>query len=149
MEQILYSSIILHGKNRAKQFLSCMHLRPIPMEFTQRSIKFICIFGSVDESTLINLLGLCKHIRYLSLAVNTEAFIEDPLCLLHALDALPLKSLSIVMDVNCITAIQQCNVFHDFTHLDINNELLITEPYTGLEDFQSLTHIIVDLVMGN
>ncbi|KAG2045429.1 hypothetical protein BDR06DRAFT_1015683 [Suillus hirtellus] len=101
------------------------------MEFAQRSIKSICIFGSVDDSTLIDLLGLCKSIRCLSLAVDTEAFIEDPSRLLRALDALPLKSLTIVMDVNCITAINQCNVFHNLTHLDINDELLITEPYTG------------------
>ncbi|KAG2057307.1 hypothetical protein BDR06DRAFT_969495 [Suillus hirtellus] len=52
------------------------------------------------------------------------------------------------MDVNCITAIKQCNVFHNLTHLDINDQLLITEPYTRLEDLQSLTHIIVGLVMG-
>ncbi|KAG2108237.1 uncharacterized protein F5147DRAFT_652957 [Suillus discolor] len=107
-----------------------------------------CTLVLRDESTLIDLLGLCRGITCLSVAVNTDEFSEDPSRLLWALNTLPLKSLTMLMEVNCLSAIKTSHTFHNLMHLDINDQLLMTEPYTGLEDLRLVTHIIVVLAMG-
>jgi hypothetical protein len=98
----MYKLTFTAGKTESSDFLLCLHLRSIDMDFAQSSIKSTCLFGAVDKSTLIEIFSLCIGFRSISLAIYNDTFNEDGMSLLRVWHVLLLKALvSAMMSTKC------------------------------------------------
>jgi hypothetical protein len=68
---------------------------PMATEFAKGCITSLYLDAQLDESTLIQMLLLCKGIKCLVLLVIVEAFTNDASSLWHAMDHLPLTALTL------------------------------------------------------
>jgi hypothetical protein len=145
MEQLMYQKIVLCGEDESKDFLECLRLRPMHIDFAQQSIRSLYLGGALHASTLINILSLCKGLTCLALFVGTDTFINDASSLWGALDALALKSLTFGTAIDLTTSIRTSNVFKNLTHLEIVDKSVLKKPIADLETLDALTHLCLVL----
>ncbi|KAG1816607.1 hypothetical protein EV424DRAFT_1348127 [Suillus variegatus] len=94
-------------------------------------------------STLIEIISLCNRVTRITLVLSTKEFNVDGSALWHALDALPLQSLVLALDVKLPPPISTFNMFNNLSHLDVNDKSFLNQPTTELGSFQALTHLSV------
>jgi hypothetical protein len=97
MEQLVYKKIVLYREEETRNFLDCLRLCPMHVDFAQKCIKSLYLGGALNVSTVMDILSLCNGITALALFVHTDAFIHNATSLYEALDALPLTSLTLSM----------------------------------------------------
>ncbi|KAG1830496.1 hypothetical protein DFJ58DRAFT_736953 [Suillus subalutaceus] len=148
MERLMYKKIVLDDEHTVKKFLDCLRLRPMHVQFAQQHIRSLFLVGSIQKSTLIKLLSLCNRVTCLGLALSTTEFATDGSPLWLALDALPLKSLVLDMEIDSTSSTSTINVFKNLTHLDICNDRMLDKPNAGLEALSALTHLCTVLILG-
>lgn len=147
MEKLVYNRILLHGESNVRRFLQCLHQRPLPVEFAQKSVASLFLVGSIEKSSLLDILFLCNRITSIRLVLITDEFATDGSSLWSALDALPLQSFLLVMHVEFTSPICASTMFKNLSHLDIHGDHLLDMPHAGLESLEALTHLCVTLIM--
>jgi len=142
----MYQKIVLCGKDKSKDFLECLHLCPMHVDFAQQSIRSLYLGGALHTSTLINILSLCKGLICLALFIGTDTFINNASLLWGALDALAPKSLIFGMAIDLTTSIRTSNVCKNLIHFEFVNKSVLKKPITDLETLDALMHLCLVLV---
>ncbi|KAG2045837.1 hypothetical protein BDR06DRAFT_900108 [Suillus hirtellus] len=143
MEMLMYKKIVLRGEIKVRQFLHCLYQRPTHAQFAEKFIKSLFLVGSLDMSTLIEILSLCNRVTRLTLLLSTMEFNVDGSELWRSIDVLPLQSLVLALDIKLPPPISTFNMFHNLSHLDINDKSFLNQNNTELVSFQALTHLSV------
>lgn len=143
MELCMYKNIVLRGEKNVRRFLDCLYRRPMHTRFAEKFIKSLFLVGSLDMSTLIEIISLSNRVTRITLVLSTKEFNVDGSALWHALDALPLQSLVLALDVKLPPPISTFNMFNNLSHLDVNDKSFLNQPTTELGSFQALTHLSV------
>jgi hypothetical protein len=115
------------------------------VDFAHEYITSLFLVGSIEISTLVEILSLCNGISCLVLLVSTISSATAVSSLLQALDTLPLKSLQLSMDVDVSTSFSTSNVFKHLTHFDTHDHRMLEKLHAGLDCLDSLTHLCVVL----
>ncbi|KAG1830493.1 hypothetical protein DFJ58DRAFT_736949 [Suillus subalutaceus] len=120
------------------------------VEFAQQHITSLFLAGSIQQSTLIEILSICNRVTCLFLVLSTRDFsIDGPSApVWRALDALPLKSLVLAVNANFTSSASTLNVFQNLTHLEISDDRMLDRPNAALEGLSALTHLCVALLLG-
>jgi hypothetical protein len=140
MEQLMYKKIILFGDKNVRRFLQCVYQRPMHVQFAQQSVTSLFLVGSLQKSTLMEIISLCNRVTRLVIVSSTDEFKHDGSSLWHALEALPLQSLVIAVDIEFKSSISTSHMFKNLTHLDINDHRLLTKPHPEVVSLPALTH---------
>jgi hypothetical protein len=74
-----------------------------------------------------------------------DAFGRDASNLWRALNNLPLKSLTLPINIDIPDSISTLAVFQNLTHLDVCTHRVLTRPHAGIEALHSLKHLCLSL----
>ncbi|KAG1836060.1 hypothetical protein C8R48DRAFT_783019 [Suillus tomentosus] len=135
----MYQQIALFDEDNIQQFLACLRLRPMHVEFAQTAITSLYIDGMVNASTVLDILSLCSGVKYLALMVDIYPDIEDHSPIWRALDHLPLASLALYGGVHFINSISTFRRLKHITHLDLIDSGVVMKSNTGLHSLDNLT----------
>ncbi|KAG1818613.1 uncharacterized protein BJ212DRAFT_1298683 [Suillus subaureus] len=79
---------------------------------------------------------------------TVKQFLDYGSPLWHALNALPLKSLLLSVEIDFTSSSGKLNVFQNLTHFNITNDCMLNKPNVALEGLVSLMHLCVVLILG-
>jgi hypothetical protein len=104
------------------------------------SIKSMSLSGDMDGTTIVEILSLCTGINNLALLCECDEFSKDKAPVLQALDALPLKVLSLQIDFRLSrSSITSVTVIARLTHLEIDDNNMLS--HLDMESLPRLTHL--------
>jgi hypothetical protein len=143
MKMLLYRKVVISDEITANRFLSSMRLRSL--NHSEGVVQSLCIKGDVLLSTAADILSLCGSTQNLALWITPSDLDGEPNPLLHPLNVLPLKSLSLsishIFDHTPLISLSTVPVFSKLTHLEILNDWVMWSSTVGLEHLQQLTHL--------
>ncbi|KAG2081946.1 uncharacterized protein F5147DRAFT_783482 [Suillus discolor] len=145
LEQLVYRKIVLHGEEDARLFLECLYRRPMPVSFALQSVKALSLSGSIQSSTVIEIISICRSVTSLRLILTTNEYANNGSVLWRALDGLPLQALVLTIRMQFPSFLSEYHTFRNLSHLELNGNHFLAEPQEELEFFESLTHICVVL----
>ncbi|KAG2129694.1 uncharacterized protein EDB93DRAFT_1256170 [Suillus bovinus] len=145
----MYKNIALSSEDEIKDFLACLRLRPMHIQFAKTAINSLYLDGVVDASTVLDILSLCTRVEHLALLIHIYPAMDDRSSLWLTLNLLPLKSLVLYMGIHFINCITTSHVLKNLTHVDLIDRGVLRKPDTGLEALHSLTHICLVLQMSS
>jgi len=140
---LLYRKVVISDEITANRFLSSMRLRSL--NHSEGVVQSLCIKGDVLLSTAADILSLCGSTQNLALWITPSDLDGEPNPLLHPLNVLPLKSLSLsishIFNHTPLISLSTVPVFSKLTHLEILNDWVMWSSMVGLEHLQQLTHL--------
>ncbi|KAG1895710.1 uncharacterized protein F5891DRAFT_1193880 [Suillus fuscotomentosus] len=141
MEKLLYQNIIIHGQEDANRFLQCLYWRLMPVEFAHKSVKALFLVGSIEPSTVIEIISLCSGLISLHLTLRNNQFAMDVSSLWRILDVLPLKSLVLTLNMQFEPFLSVAHTFTHLSHFEVNRNHFLGLPREMLDSIQPLTHL--------
>ncbi|KAG2057308.1 hypothetical protein BDR06DRAFT_1037559 [Suillus hirtellus] len=145
IERIMYQKINLSEDYKMNDFMACLQLCLMPVQFANTAINSLWLDGHVDALTMLEILSICSGVKHLALMVRISPTPDELLAIWLALDRMPLRSLCLYMGMKFLKSIDKFSGLCHITHLDLVDGEVLTKANMCLDALYTLTHISVML----